>query len=47
MLMNGVELGYARRVSSEDGTLMSVLQVNTSPSGQKVRVTQVYKRINT
>ncbi|KJY83980.1 hypothetical protein TW81_06550 [Vibrio galatheae] len=39
----GKEVAYAKRVASEDGTLMSVLQVNTMSSGEKVQITQVYR----
>lgn len=45
MFIVGAEVAYARRVVSSDGDLMSVLQVNTSPSGDKVRITQVYRRV--
>lgn len=45
MFIAGTEMAYAKRVVSSDGQLMSVLQVNTTPSGEKVRITQVYRRI--
>jgi len=45
MFIVGTEMAYAKRVVSSDGKLMSVLQVNTTPSGEKVRITQVYRRI--
>ena len=47
MYMNGSEMAYARRVVSSDGSLMSVLQSNSTPDGQRIRITQVYKRVDT
>ncbi|HCG6160232.1 hypothetical protein [Vibrio parahaemolyticus] len=45
MFIADVEMAYAKRAVSNDGNLMSVLQVNTMPSGEKTRITQVYKRV--
>jgi len=45
MFISGVEMAYAKRAVSNDGQLMSVLQINTTPSGENIRITQVYKRV--
>ncbi len=48
MFIGGKELAYAKRVVSDDGQLMSVLQVNMTPSGEQVRITKciaAHKRI--
>ncbi|MEM1302244.1 MAG: hypothetical protein AAGH17_06665 [Pseudomonadota bacterium] len=44
VVMNDVEVAYARRQASIDGDLLAVLQVNRKPDGSIVRITQVYRR---
>ena len=44
MVMNGVEVAYARRIVSNDGELMSVLQTSVRPDGSSFRNTQVYRK---
>lgn len=46
MYINGVEMAYARRVASNDGKLLSVLQSNMQPDGTKIRITQVYRKMS-
>lgn len=46
MFVNGVELAYARRVVSDCNSLMAVLQSNVTASGERIRITQVYRRIS-
>lgn len=45
MYMNDIELAYARRLVSNDGTLMAVLQTGIRPDGSSYRNTQVYRKI--
>lgn len=46
MFVDGIELAYARRVVSDCDSLMAVLQSNVTPSGERIRITQVYRRIS-
>lgn len=44
VVVDNVEVAYARRRVSDDGSLMAVLQVNKAPDGSSVRLTQLYRR---
>lgn len=46
MFVDGIELAYARRVVSDCDSLMAVLQSNVTPSGERIRISQVYRRIS-
>ena len=43
--VDDVQMAFARRQVSHDGTLLAVLQVNNKPDGSSVRITQVYRRV--
>lgn len=45
MYVDGVQAAYARRIVSNDGLLMSVLQTGTLPDGTRFRNTQVYRKL--
>ncbi len=45
VFIDGVRTGFARRQVSEDGSLMSVLQITASGDGAETRILQVYRRI--
>lgn len=43
-LRGGEQVAYARRVVTEDGSLMAVVQEHVAPNGQRLRNFQVYRR---
>lgn len=44
LVVNDIEVAFARRQVSNDGDLLAVLQVNRKANGSIVRISQVYRR---
>lgn len=42
--LNGTDVAYARRRSSEQGDLLATLQIGTDENGNNNRTTQVYRK---
>ena len=47
LYIDGREVAYSKRVASDDGLLLAVLQINRGENGGMQRISQVYRRIPT